>query len=96
MFELLEEVVGINDAGEVCHPFTGVLGGKTGLFSYTMLSDNTTFKGINAASLRRKIEAGEFNYKGRIRMIPKRAISTSHAGALRVVSYMGKKLPIWA
>lgn len=94
MPELLEDIVGINAAGEVCHPFKGVRGTKRGHFSFTLSNDNTSFQGATEALLRRMIAAGDFDYTGRIRMVPVGAKSTSGAGALRVVKYRGKKLPL--
>ena len=93
-FEVIVDIVGKNEAGETCHPFKGVRGEKKGFFSYTFLSDNKSFVPTTESELRKKIEAGEFNSRGRIRMIPPGAKSTTGAGALSLVSYKGKKVPI--
>ena len=71
VLEILEDVSCINDDGLERHPFKGVKGDKKGFFSYTLSSDNTTFKPATEARLRELIEDGEFNNKGRIRMAPK-------------------------
>ena len=92
--EILDDVVGINEAGVECHPFKGLAGPKRGQFSYTFLNDNTTFKPVDEAELRRMIEAGDFNERGRVRMVPPGSASTSGAGALRVVRYKGRRLPL--
>lgn len=92
--EFLSDVVGINEAGEECHPFKGIRGDKRGFYSFTLSSDNTTFTAISEPELRRRIEAGEFNSSGRVRMIPAGATSTSGAGALSVVRYKGRTLPL--
>lgn len=73
--EILRDVVGMNNSGEECHPFKGVRGTKKGFYSFTLDSDNSTFKPISEAELRRRIEAGEFNHRGRIRMVPAGATS---------------------
>ena len=92
MLDLINDVVGYNDAGEKCHPFKGKQGSKKGFYSYTFSSDNSTFKPITETELREKIETGEFNGRGRIRMIPKETTKTSGAGALSVHSYLGKRV----
>mgnify|MGYP007109773516 CR=1 FL=1 len=92
--ELLFDVVGINNAGETCHPFKGVSGKKRGYFSYTLQTENTTFQAIAESDLLRMIEAGEFNERGRVRMVSAGATGTAGAGALRVVSYKGRRLPL--
>ena len=92
--ELLHDVVGINEAGDECHPFKGLAGAKLGYFSYTLQNDNTTFQAVGEPELRRMIEAGEFNDRGRVRMVPAGASSTAGAGALRVARYKGRRLPL--
>jgi len=92
--ELLEDIVGINEAGEDCHPFKALTGDKRGYFSYTLQSCNTTFKAIGESDLRRMIEAGDFNACGRVRMIPAGSLRTAGAGALRIVRYRGRRLPL--
>ncbi|WP_285318478.1 hypothetical protein [Stenotrophomonas maltophilia group sp. Smal35] len=92
--ELLYDIVGVNSAGVECHPFKGLVGAKVGKFSYTMNRDNTTFKGIDESVLRRMVESGDFNERGRIRMVSSGSTGTSGASALRVVSYRGRLLPL--
>lgn len=92
MLEIIEDIIGINYDGLECHPFKGVKGDKKGFFSYTLSADNTTFKPVNETQLRKLIEDGEFQNKGRIRMIPKGATSTGGAGALKVQKYNGKHI----
>ncbi|MCZ4279698.1 hypothetical protein O4H49_02835 [Kiloniella laminariae] len=89
MLEILEDVIGINKDGIVCHPFKGLKGDKKGYYSYTFSSDNTTFKPATERELREFIEKNEFSNKGRIRMVPKGATSTGGAGALMVQKYKG-------
>lgn len=90
MLEILEDVIGINHDGVECHPFKGVKGDKKGFYSYTLSTDNKTFKPATEAQLRELIENGEFQSRGRIRMIPKGSKSTGGAGALKVQKYIGK------
>ena len=92
MLDLIHDIVGFNEAGQKCHPFKGKQGDKKGYYSYTLSSDNKTFKPITEIELRKKIENGEFNGIGRIRMIPEGTTETSGAGALSVHSYLGKRL----
>jgi hypothetical protein len=92
--ELLEDIVGINEAEELCHPFKGVRGDKRGYFSYTLSNDNTKFAAIGELDLRRMVESGEFNERGRIRMVPAGASSRAGAGGLSVFSYKGRVLPL--
>jgi hypothetical protein len=92
MIEILEDVVGVNDDGIECHPFKGIKGDKKGFYSYTLSSDNTTFKPATELQLRELIENGEFLDKGRIRMIPKGAVTTAAAGAMKVQKYNGKTI----
>lgn len=92
MLELIHDIVGINDAGQKCHPFKGVRGEKKGFYSFTFSSDNTTFRPITETELRKKIEDSDFNEVGRIRMIPAGETKTSGAGALSVFTYLGKRV----
>ena len=92
MIDILEDVIGVNDDGIECHPFIGIKGDKKGFYSYTLSSDNTTFKRATELQLRELIEDGEFLDKGRIRMIPKGAENTAGAGAMKVQKYNGKAI----
>jgi hypothetical protein len=69
-------------------------GNKKWMFSITFFSDNKTFKGVEEDELRRLFDSGDFNEKGRIRMVPYGLNLTGGAGALRPVSYKGEKRPI--
>jgi hypothetical protein len=91
---LLTDVVGINDDSIVCHPYLGLTRSKRGYYSFTLSNDNKTFAPISEADLRRKIESGEFNDRGRIRMVPFGSTAVSGAGAMRVVRYNGRLLPL--
>lgn len=92
MLDLIHDIVGVNNAGQKCHPFKGIKGDKKGFYSYTLSTDNTTFKPITETELRKKIEDGDFIGQGRIRMIPAGEMKTSGAGALSVFSYLGKRV----
>jgi hypothetical protein len=93
--ELLHDIVGINDDGVECYPFKGLKGSKRESFSYTFsTTDNTSFQPVNEAGLRRLVEEGEFNTRGRVRMVPANANSTAGAGAMKVVRYKGRALPL--
>lgn len=94
MLELLEDVIGINEAGLVCHPYKYQRGSKKGCFSYTFKTDNKSFQGIEEAGLRALIEDGQFNDVGRIFMVPAGSKNTDGHGALNVIRYKGVRLPI--
>lgn len=94
LIELLKDVVGTKMAGVERHPVKGIDGDKFGFFSYTFSSDNSTFQPVTEAELRRMIEAGEFNTRGRVRMVPANATTTGGARGLRVRSYKGRQLPL--
>ncbi|MBA1195584.1 hypothetical protein G7011_00455 [Pseudomonas plecoglossicida] len=95
MAKLFEEVIGINTAGLVCHPYKLVKGEKAGKYSYTLETDNNlNFIGTDEAGLRALIEAGEFDTKGRVRMLPAGAPPGTAGNALSVRRYKGKLLPI--
>lgn len=93
--ELIHDIIGINADGQICHPFKGLSGPKRGHFSYTLsTTDNTSFAAVAEPELRRMIESGEFNERGRVRMVPANATTTSGAGAMSVVRYKGRALPL--
>ncbi len=92
MLELMRDIVGFNRNGNKCHPYKHVKGPKQGRFSFTLSNDNRTFEGISESELRARIENGDFNGKGRIRMVPHDAVNTMDQGALRVRSYKGAVL----
>ena len=94
MLDILEDVIGINEAGLVCHPYKYQRGPKKGLFSYTFKNDNKSFKGIDEAGLRALIENGQFNDNGRIFMVPSGSKNVERHGALNVIRYKGIPLPI--
>lgn len=93
--ELIPDIIAINKDGEACHPFKGLIGPKCGYFNYTLsTTDSTSFVAISDLELRHMIEDGEFNERGRVRMVPANATSTSGASALSVGRYMGRVLPL--
>ncbi|PCM49096.1 hypothetical protein CP335_13545 [Pseudomonas fluorescens] len=94
MLEMLEDVIGINEAGLVCHPYKYQRGPKKGRFSYTFKNDNKSFQGIDEAGLRVLIEDGQFNDAGRIFMLPSGSTNVEGHGALNVIRYKGELLPI--
>ncbi|KXK72076.1 hypothetical protein BC89_03645 [Pseudomonas monteilii] len=95
MAELLEDVVGVNQAGQVCHPYKLTRGNKAGQYSYTLETDNNlNYIGVDEAGLRSLIECGAFNEKGRIRMLPAGCPAGAIGNALSVRRYQGKLLPI--
>ena len=95
MIELLEDVIGINSDGLVCHPYKITRGDKRGFFSYTLETDNNLdFKGTNEVELRALIEAGAFNERGRVRMIPAGSVKVEGGKALSVKRYNGIALPV--
>lgn len=95
MAELLEDVIGVNQAGLVCHPYKLSRGKKSGQYSYTLETDNNlNYIGIDEAGLRALIESGAFNEKGRIRMLPAGCPSGAIGNALSVRRYQGRLLPI--
>lgn len=96
MIEFIEDIVGKNAAGLVCHPYKYLQGEKKGFFSYTFENDNKTFKAVGEEELRAMIEAGKFNERGRIFMLPAGSVNVDRNGALRVVRYQGRLLPIRA
>ena len=95
MAELLEDVVGVNKAGLVCHPYKLTRGQKTGQYSYTLETDsNLDYVGIDEAGLRALIESGAFNGRGRVRMLPAGCPPGATGNALSVRRYQGKRMPI--
>jgi len=95
MAQLLEDVVGVNRAGLVCHPYKLTRGDKAGQYSYTLeTNNNLDYVGIDEAGLRLLIESGAFNEKGRIRMLPAGCPAGAVGNALSVRRYQGKLLPV--
>ncbi|MDU8541395.1 hypothetical protein [Pseudomonas syringae group sp. J248-6] len=94
MLEVIEDVIGINEAGLVCHPYKFQRGPKKGRFSFTLKSDNKSFEGIDEKTLRSLIEDGHFNETGRIFMVPAGCISVRHHAALNVRRYKGDLIPL--
>ncbi|WP_060482686.1 hypothetical protein [Pseudomonas sp. NBRC 111119] len=95
MAGLLEDVIGVNQAGQVCHPYKLTRGNKAGQYSYTLETDNNlNYIGVDEAGLRSLIESGAFNEKGRIRMLPAGYQAGAVGNALSVRRYQGKLLPI--
>jgi hypothetical protein len=94
MLELLEEVVGINGRGLVCHPYKFQRGRKKGLYSYTLNADNINFQCVDEVDLLSMIESVQFNETGRILMIPAGSKNADRLRALNVLRYKGESLPI--
>ncbi|WP_421549155.1 hypothetical protein [Pseudomonas sp. QD4] len=93
--DLLEDVIGKNEAGLICHPYKGQRGEGKGLYSYTLETENNrNFINVDELKLRSLIEKGQFNEKGRIRMVPAGSVDTARQGALNVLRYNGHLLPI--
>lgn len=93
--EFLEDVVGLNKSGVKCHPYKGLVGPKKGKFSYTLKTeDNKDFQSATAEELIKLIEAGAFDVRGRIRMLPADGQHSKSNSALSVVSYKGQRLPL--
>lgn len=88
---LLLDVVGLNDAGEVCHPYTASLGAVSGLYTYK-LKPGDRLEHVDEEGLRRMIETGKFDGGGVIRMMPVHQNVNSH-GEMAVRKYKGKALP---
>ena len=89
MVDLLKDIIGRNRKGETCHPYKYQRGPMSGMYVYT-LTGNDNFECTDEANLRLLIESGTFNRGGRIRMLPKTAVST--ASAINVISYRGKSI----
>ena len=91
MVDLLKDIIGRNRKGETCHPYKYQRGPMSGMYVYT-LTGNDNFECTDEANLRLLIESGTFNRGGRIRMLPKTAVSTASASAINVISYRGKSI----
>jgi hypothetical protein len=95
MTEMLVDIVGMNREGLICHPYRLTKGDKAGKYSYTLQTDNNlNYIGIDEDGLRGLVEAGAFDEKGRIRMLPANPRPGVSGNALSVVSYRGKPLPL--
>ncbi|WP_288521035.1 hypothetical protein [uncultured Pseudomonas sp.] len=93
MTDLLEDVVGMNEAGLICHPYKLRRGKNAGKYSYTLETDNNlNYIGTDEAGLRALIEAGAFDERGRIRMLPAGAPPGTLGSALSVRCYLGRPL----
>ncbi|WP_415760273.1 HNH endonuclease [Pseudomonas sp. LT1P18] len=92
-FEFLEDVVGVNDDNIRCHPYKHTVRGQKGKFSYSFATHNRGFIPATAAELIELIEDGQFDEKGKIRMLPLGSKDTKNNGAMRVQIYKGKPKP---
>lgn len=92
-FEFLEDVVGLNDDDIHCHPYKHTVRGQKGKFSYSFATHNRDFIPATATELIELIEDGQFDGKGKIRMLPPDSKDTKNNGAMRVVLYKGQRLP---
>ena len=92
-FEFFEDVVGLNDDDTHCHPYKHTVRGQKGKFSYSFETHNRGFMPATAAELIALIEDGQFDGKGKIRMLPLDSKDTKNNGAMRVVLYKGQQMP---
>ncbi|MFR0673122.1 HNH endonuclease [Enterobacterales bacterium AW_CKDN230030176-1A_HGKHYDSX7] len=92
-FEFLDDVVGINDEGIRCHPYKHTVAKQKHRFSYSFETHNRGFKPATAEELIAMIENGQFDKKGKIRMLPPDSTNTKKNGAMRVEIYKGKNSP---
>lgn len=94
MINKLTDIIGKNSAGESCHPYQLRRKPHTGLYSYSF-DGKTGYQYCDESELRKLIEAGRFNSRGTIRMIPKEDKTLKRSGAISVQKYKDKFLPIW-
>jgi hypothetical protein len=92
MLELLEDVIGINRAGLICHPYKFKMGSKKGKFVYTFDPEEMVCLGMNEAELRALIEAGRFSNGGAIFMVPAGSRNIDRRRLLTVLRYKGEPL----
>lgn len=93
MIKKLTDIVGRNNAGETCHPYQLTHKPHTGLYSYSF-EGNDSYKYGDETELRKLIEAGKFNSRGTIRMVPATDDTLKRAGAMSVHKYREKLLPL--
>jgi hypothetical protein len=94
MLEVLEDVIGINRAGLICHPYKFKLGSKKGRYIYTFNPEERIFHEASEVDLRVLIENGLFNAGGGIFMVPAGSKNIDRRCVLSVLRYKGELLPI--
>jgi hypothetical protein len=95
--EILTDIVGVNGAGEICHPYRVRVGVHTAKFCINFKKNrNKSFAAVNEVILRSLIEEGEFKKTGTIKMVVRGARYTGHASALRPRLYKGEILSLEA
>ena len=93
--EILTDIVGVNGAGEICHPYRVRVGVHTRKFCVNFKKNrNKSFAAVNEVILRSLIEEGEFKKTGTIKMVVKGAKFTGRAAVLRPRLYKGKVLSL--
>lgn len=93
MLKLITDIVGKNSSGETCHPYQFKRPPHTGLYSYSF-DGNDNYQYCDEAELRKLIEAGKFNTRGRIRMVPTGDDTLKRSGAMSVQKYKDMFLPL--
>jgi len=93
MLKLIADIVGRNSSGEICHPYQFTRKPHAGLYSYSF-EGNQEYQYCDEAELRKLVEAGRFNSKGTIRMVPKEDVNLKRSGAMSVLKYKDKFLPL--
>lgn len=93
MLKLITDIVGKNSSNETCHPYQLTRKTHAGLYSFSF-DGNDAYQYGDEAELRKLIEAGKFNSKGTIRMVPATDDTLKRAGAMSVQKYRDKFLPL--
>lgn len=93
MLELLEDVIGVNRAGLICHPYKFKMGSKKGKFVYTFDPEEEICHGVNEAELRALVESGRFSDGGAIFMVPVGSRNIDRRRLLTPLLYKGEHLP---
>lgn len=94
MLEVLEDVIGINRKGLICHPYKFKMGSKKGQYVYTFDPEDRIFHDASEADLRALIENGQFNDSGGIFMVPVGSRNIDRRSVLSVLRYRGELLPV--
>ena len=83
----------LDSNGKKVFPYTGVRGGKKGLYSVNFTSDTNKFEGYTEEKLILAITSGRFKDRGTIRMLPISA-NTSNGNNAFVPRFLdGKPIP---
>lgn len=93
MIVTLTDIIGLNRNGQKCHPYQLQRHPHAGQYSYSF-DGNDAYQYCSETELRKMIEAGKFNSKGTIRMVPAGEDTLKRAGAMSVNKYKGKFLPV--